>query len=158
MTSNFRYSLPYLLLLLTTQLPSDPAPFFPSSLLSLIQSGGADSELDIERLKKWGFCSCNCRIYLHYLWCVHVCTDGLVKKLILKFPKAYSVKRLGVEMDGRACKALRGGALGYQQWGANIGSRCCTSHSNPNRKPQVSASRPPIGSGRTQQDIPIVSS
>ena len=80
--------------------------------LSLIQS--SDNKLDVERMKKWGFCSCNCPIYLHYLWCVHVCADGLVKKLILKFPRAYTVKRLGADTDGRTCKALRGGALGYQ--------------------------------------------
>ena len=80
--------------------------------LSLIQS--SDGELDVERMKKWGFCSCNCPIYLHYLWCAHVCADGLVKKLILKFPRGYTVKRLGAETDGRTCKALRGGALGYQ--------------------------------------------
>lgn len=82
--------------------------------VSLVKSGGTSGALDVEKMKKKGFCSCNCRVYLHYLWCVHVCTDALVKGLIVKFPPTYTVRQLGVDHNGRTSKALRGGCLGYQ--------------------------------------------
>jgi len=70
--------------------------------------------LDVTKMEEFGFVSCNCSTYQHYLWCPHVTVDAMVKKLIKKFPPAFRPERLGSRRDGRIPKAARGGALGHQ--------------------------------------------
>ena len=75
-----------------------------------------EKNLDVEKMKKLGFVSCNCPGYLMDGWCWHATVDGLLKKLIVKFPSSFRPERLqrGRANGGRAPYAVRGGALGRQ--------------------------------------------
>ena len=43
-------------------------------------------ELDDTKMRKFGFCSCNCGTYLHKMWCLHVTVDAMLKGLITTIP------------------------------------------------------------------------
>ena len=70
--------------------------------------------LDREKLKKHGFCSCNCTVFIKDLWCEHVLFHAMITKLVTKFPPSYAPKRIGPPANGRPLNVVRGGALGYQ--------------------------------------------
>lgn len=74
----------------------------------------SSGKVDAEKLKKNGFCSCNCTVFLKDLWCEHVLFHAMVTKLVKKFPPRYAPKRMGPPTAGRPLNVVRGGALGYQ--------------------------------------------
>ena len=70
------------------------------------------SSFDLGKLAKYGFRSCTCKTFPHYLWCIHSCGDAKLRKLIKSWPATLDPTRLGDRRTGAIPNAVRGGALG----------------------------------------------
>ena len=70
------------------------------------------SSFDLGKLAKYGFRSCTCKTFTHYLWCIHSCGDAKLRKLIKSWPATLDPTRLGDRRTGAIPNAVRGGALG----------------------------------------------
>jgi hypothetical protein len=69
--------------------------------------------LDVEKMKTRGFVTCNCTAFLHTNWCIHVCVDAMIKKLITRLPPTFRDERIGKWKAGRHAQAMPGGARGF---------------------------------------------
>ncbi len=60
----------------------------------------------------YGLCSCKCRVFMHYVVCMHVLTDAMLKGSITSYPPNFNPRNIGSRVC-RLQKVVAGQQLGF---------------------------------------------